>query len=326
MNRTPYGFRIMGDCAGRRHLIDFATAYAAYARCDALAEVNRESYLSAFTFGQDFRQHLERTGTTKGFAGLCSAPVIWWDIDRADDLPRAQADARRLAASLVDRYGLPADSLLLFFSGAKGFHVGLPCSPWNPAPTTDFHRIARRFCETLAAEVGAEIDTAIYDRVRAFRAPNSRHPKAGLYKRLVSLAELQRLDIAAILAQATQPAPFDVPLPTADDAYTARMVEDWTKATDEARVQSGAGAARQVGPTPAPSTLNRRTLDFIRNGATNGERHKRLFSAAANLAELGCPANLAYELLTEAGRDSGLSPSEVRRVIDCGLRHKEHAT
>jgi len=47
-----------------------------------------------------------------------------------------------------------------------------------------------------------------------------------------------------------------------------------------------------------------------------------LFSAAANLAELGCPPALAHELLTEAGRDAGLSPSEVRRQIDCGLRHR----
>jgi hypothetical protein len=47
-----------------------------------------------------------------------------------------------------------------------------------------------------------------------------------------------------------------------------------------------------------------------------------LFSAAANLAELGCSFDLASALLSEAALDSGLSPSEVRRQIECGLNHK----
>jgi len=46
-----------------------------------------------------------------------------------------------------------------------------------------------------------------------------------------------------------------------------------------------------------------------------------LFSAAANLGEFNCPPALAHALLTEAGLDSGLSPSDVRRQIECGLNH-----
>ncbi len=61
--------------------------------------------------------------------------------------------------------------------------------------------------------------------------------------------------------------------------------------------------------------------DFIRGGASSGDRHRLLFRAAANLAEFGCPVALAHELLTEAALDSGLSPSETRRQIDCGLKH-----
>ena len=52
---------------------------------------------------------------------------------------------------------------------------------------------------------------------------------------------------------------------------------------------------------------------------SKGDRHRLLFSAAANLAEFGCPPALAHALLSEAGLDSGLSPADVRRQIDCGL-------
>src|SRR5688572_32147453 len=58
--------------------------------------------------------------------------------------------------------------------------------------------------------------------------------------------------------------------------------------------------------------FNRLTLDFIRDGAPEGERQNRLYSAAANLREHGEPAALVHGLLTEAALDSGLPPSEVR--------------
>ena len=69
--------------------------------------------------------------------------------------------------------------------------------------------------------------------------------------------------------------------------------------------------------------LNRATLEFIRDGAGTGDRHRLLFSAAANLAEFGCPQSLAEALLCESALDSGLSPSEVRRQIACGLDHQK---
>ena len=319
-----YGYRIVGDCTGVRRLVNHAAAFAAYARCDAKAEVEREAYLSAFTFGQDFREHLDRLATTKGFAGECSAPVLWWDIDRAGDLPRAQADAGRLAAALVERYGIPDEDVMLFFSGSKGFHVGLPLSFWTPPPSADFHRIARRVCEMIAAEAGVEIDTGIYDKVRAFRAPNSLHPKTGLHKRRVMLADVLHQSTAEILAQAKQPAPFDIPAPSADDAHADRLAADWQAAVGLVRAEGQARAARHAAGNDSP-TLNRQTVEFIRNGdaVAVGDRHRLLFSAATNLAEYGCPPALAHALLTEAGLDTGLSPSEVRRQIDCGLEHKE---
>jgi hypothetical protein len=67
--------------------------------------------------------------------------------------------------------------------------------------------------------------------------------------------------------------------------------------------------------------LNRGTLDFICNGAAQGQRSSRLFCAAANLGEFDCPIELAHALLSESGLDSGLPPREVRQQIDCGLDH-----
>jgi hypothetical protein len=62
--------------------------------------------------------------------------------------------------------------------------------------------------------------------------------------------------------------------------------------------------------------LKRLTLDFIRRG----ERAIRRFSAAANLAEFGCPADLAQALLAEVALGSGLphrAMSVARSSVGC---------
>ena len=195
MSNTPlrFGYRIVGSVATRRRLVDAGAALAGYASCDPRAEVDREAYLSAFWFGADFRAYLESTGSPKGYNGVCWAPFVWWDIDHPDDLQRALSEARGLAGAILDRYRtLAEDDLLLFFSGgSKGFHIGLPVC-WDAAPSFDFNRVVRRLAEQFAALVRVTIDTGIYDKVRPFRAPNSRHPKTGLHKRRLTHDELMR--------------------------------------------------------------------------------------------------------------------------------------
>jgi hypothetical protein len=104
------------------------------------------------------------------------------------------------------------------------------------------------------------------------------------------------------------------------------VAAEWQEALKKVE-REAEGQARRREASKGVATLNRQTLEFIRNGAERGDRHRLLFSAAANLAEFDCPPALAHALLTEAGRDSGLPPKEVYRQIDCGLASvKERAT
>ena len=315
MTPFTYGFRIVGATTEARRLIDWAAALGAYAACDQRADVEREAYLSAFTFGDDFRRRSDAYGRldVKGYDGSCAAPFVWFDLDRSN-LDDALRDARRLAAHLDERLKLPDDGLLVFFSGSKGFHLGLPSSLWSPEPADDFHRTARRFAEARAEAAAVPIDSGVYDKVRAFRAPNSRHPKTGLFKRRLSFDELLNLSLDGILKLAERPEPFDVPMPT---VRCEQAAVDWQAARDDVHRRAAAVADRRAATDGA--TLNRSTLEFIREGAIVGDRHRMLFSAAANLAELGCTSTLAHALLIEAGLDSGLPPKEVHRQIECGL-------
>jgi len=317
MTATPYGFRIVGRTSEPRKLVDAASAFAGYAACDERAQVDREAYLSAFQFGADFRERDDGWRVdVRGYAGPSWAPWLWCDIDRDGNLEAATRDARRLAAGIAERYGLDGDELLLFFSGSKGYHVGLPTSLWRPAAAVDFHRIARRFAEDLAGRLGVTIDTGVYDRVRAFRAPNSRHAKTGLHKRRLTFEELLAMKPGAIVKLAETPEPFDLAPPPPVHPQAAA---DWQAAADAVEREAEAKQQRRAAATGA--TLNRQTLEFVRDGAPEGDRHRLLFSAAANLGEFGCSFDLAQALLTEAALDSGLAPKEIERQIRCGLEH-----
>jgi hypothetical protein len=317
MEAAPYGFRLVGCLEGRRRLVNAAAAFSGYAACEPAARVECEAYLSAFTFGAGFRRLLEGTGSPRGYAGPCAADWLWWDVDRPGDAERALGDARRLAAAILERFRTPdEDDLLVFFSGGKGYHLGLPTCLWRPDPSMVFNAAARRFAERLAGRVRVAIDQGVYDKVRPFRAPNSRHPRTGLFKRRLRFDELMGLTAVRIRELAVAPEPFDIPAPAACDQATT----DWREAVEAAE---RAAVERARGRTLATDRgrLSRATLEFIRAGADEGERALRLFRAAANLAEFGCPDDLAHALLSEAALDSGLTPSETRRQIDCGLRH-----
>jgi hypothetical protein len=207
---THFGFEIEGPLTRKRRLVEWGAAFSDYASLDDRIDSNRESYLSAFTFGDDFRSYLDATGSTKGFDGVCGADFIWIDIDR-EDLETARRDAARLALFVIERYQLDDDGLLIFFSGSKGFHVGLPTYLWQPSASLTFNTVARRLAECLANSAKVEIDSSIYDKVRAFRSPNSCHPKTGLHKRALTVDELTRFSVKRILGLAKEPTPFDLP-------------------------------------------------------------------------------------------------------------------
>jgi len=318
----PYGFRIVGPCTGDRRRVDAATAFQAYCRCDPKAGVDREAYLSAFQFDAGFAEHLARTGSPAGFAGSTWAPVVWADIDRdeaAGGLARALADLRLLVDTLDETYAVPRGVLLPFVSGGKGFHLGVPTALWAPSASTDFHAVARQFVESIAAEAKVAVDVGVFDRVRAFRAPNSRHPKTGLHKRFVPAGNLDTVTVDEVLEMARQPQPFDAPSTDGVDSADMLVVQ-WERAGRAVAEKAAAVEQRrqEVASGDRAITVNKLTRAFLNGDVEVGDRHRLLYSAAANLAELGCPLPAVRALLTEPALDAGLPPHAVARQIECG--------
>ena len=73
MMTLPFGFRILGSCHGEHRLVVHA-ALLGYASCDTRAAIEREAYLSAFTFGPDFRELLESTAPAAASMAIAGRP------------------------------------------------------------------------------------------------------------------------------------------------------------------------------------------------------------------------------------------------------------
>jgi hypothetical protein len=270
-----------------------------------------------FVFGQDFADYLKREGTEKGYTGSCGADWLFWDIDRENDLALALRDARRLAGTILERFRELDDDLLVFLSGGKGVHIGIP-TVWHPSPSPHFNGTAKVFCLATAEAANVVVEGLIYSKTRLFRAPNSRHPKTGLFKRRLTFDELAHLKTDAIVELARHPAPFEIP---SGPALCLSAADDWDKAR---RV-----VERQAERTQAPRAEHIEISAFLRRYIRDGEvdadkRAVATFRAAAELSELheavGFDA-LAHALLTDAALDSGLPPGEAKRQIECGLAH-----
>jgi hypothetical protein len=306
----------MGGTDNERRLVDYGKAFAAYAAADPAACPEIPAFLSMFVYPVAFRRHLESTGSTRDYRGPVGVPFIRWDIDREGNIDDALHDCRRLAAFLADRYCLDHDDLLIGFSGSKGFHVELPVG-WTVEPSPDTNLITRVFAEQVAREIGVTIDTGVYDRVRPFRAWNSKHPRTGLHKIRVELDALLVSSAAAITRRAVEPVPFDPPIP----ALSPSLASEWENAARVVRRQVEERQARRAGAADAAINALTRLLIVEPVSVEVGERHRRLFSAAANLAELGTIDDLILAILTEPGLDTGLPPREVERQIRTGIEH-----
>ncbi|MFN3192288.1 MAG: DNA primase [Aureliella sp.] len=308
------GYRIVGQVHNDRRLVDYESAFVAYCECDYPAKIDEGGFLSSFVYPDSIRRRDNGYRLdVRGYDGTVWSRYLWFDIDDTNP-ENAIGRTRRIVSLLMERYCLADDELLVFFSGSKGFHLGVPISVFgSPIASAAFAATCRQLANRLVIMANSETDPAVYQKVQPFRAPNSRHHKTGLYKRLVSVGELVQLTADAIRKRAANPLPFEQP-----DAPKPHelAVQDWQLATDATHKQ--AEAFEQF--ANERTVVNRSTLEFIAEDVEQGDRHRLLYSAAANLFEFGCPPLLAHGLLSEPARNVGLAPNEIRRAIGNAYR------
>lgn len=137
-----------------------------------------------FRFREELKTHVDKTGSVKGVKFPCWSDFLWFDVDATTlDLAAIELDKLLTEIRHVDP-ALPAVTSV-YFSGKKGFHVGIPSACFGNAlaPRPDFPNVMRTLAKKIAFTT--DIDD-VYNHVRLWRLPGSLHGGTWLRKTLLT--------------------------------------------------------------------------------------------------------------------------------------------
>jgi hypothetical protein len=324
----PYGFACIGAKEARRIVMPWAEAHRSMA--DATAKfLGKSVFLSAFTFSDEFVDYVndqQKPGSVAGYRGPAYSPLLCFDIDRRDaagrpDPAAARTDVEKLLVVLTE-IGFPDESITVYYSGLKGFHVDVASSLVGAMPSDNFPAIARQFCLLIAEEADIEIDLSLYSLLQPLRAPNSRHEVSGLFKVSMTVSGFRDLSLDEMRELATEPRGF-VPPPVLREPVPG-LAEIWAYAkwVTSSTAREPDRDSRTIG---GDARIFGQTWEFLIGGAPEGERAVALFRAAANLADFESRDDLIRALLDRGVMRSGLALTEAAAHVDSALRRATEA-
>lgn len=345
-NVFQHGFYVEGLQSPRR-VCESGVLYRAACEAHEGVTAKSELYLSVYTFPDSFLESVKATGRTAGYDGVCWGKFLWFDIDRAWNLPTAVSDTVRLYGWLRK---LGVQGMQIWFSGSKGFHLGVPICAFGDAavPSEQFAAQCKAVAMNIAEQAGVTIDTTVYDRVRLFRIPNSKHEKTGLYKIPVTHNELQASDeVSWLLERARNPRRLLLTTESTGDAdnddvtycETTVCIEQachlWREVTANLEVKEKDTDTSSHWPAqsqhfPASGNnyprLRKATLDFILDGAAEGKRAVELFKTTTDCVRCGWSEDAIFSLLPDAAKRTGLDIYEIEKQIRDGIRAEKGET
>jgi len=156
---------------------------------EAVAPVDTiDCFTTMFRFDKKFVAYVKDTGSVAGYAGPCWCDWLWYDID-APILDEAVLTLAKLVKRIESIDSKLPNVLRTYFSGAKGFHCGIPIAAFggNLKPSGGFAQTMRLIAKKIAH--GIKYDD-IYSTTRLWRMPNTINGKTGLRKVLISLEDV----------------------------------------------------------------------------------------------------------------------------------------
>ena len=160
---------------------------------------NTGIYTSVFAYNSDQLEKATRLGP------------LYFDID-SDDIDLAFDECKAMYGYLTQF--IPKSSVLVYFTGKKGFHIECEPVALGINPSNELPKIYRFIANDLKSKMGlTTLDFSVYDQRRMWRYPNSKHQSTGLYKVLLnpkgSLSYLTKT-ISEIQEYASKPQSLEV--------------------------------------------------------------------------------------------------------------------
>lgn len=231
-----------------------------------LPESPVECYTSMFRFTEKYKTHCGKTGSVRNIESFsCYCDYLWFDIDD-DNLEDARIRCIDLLARIEAEFKVT--TAVIFFSGSKGFHIGIPSELFGAEPRPELPRIFKKMAQDVAGDI--RIDTAIYEKNRLWRLPNSINKRLGLFKIPLSYVELAQNDAGSIKKLASGRREID------QDTSIAQKRSEALSSLYDSIVSSLNQEEKQTDNKPNIdfSKINRPCIEKLLEGVEKGERNE----------------------------------------------------
>jgi len=228
--------------------------------CDWM-NIDKDTYMSLYDFDDNITDYFSKNNTLSGFDGLVYMPdefILDIDGKDKDDLENARQKTIGLTL-LLDDLGIP---YYLYFSGNKGFHVGIPGSAFRWKPDRNLHLKVKDALTT--AGIFDYADPSVTDKLRLIRVNNTKNLKAGLWKRHISRSILNEKDINSIIQKtANKPG----------DNFNFELECDPVFDVLERNVDKEVKAPKFIDQGRFPDPVNYPCISKMLSSNSQGERH-----------------------------------------------------
>lgn len=245
---------------------------------------NKDYYMSIFSYNDKHKKQVEQTGSIAGIKDVTTNTLVF-DFD-SKNLEDARQDVLTLGLRLVNEYNVNEDDIACYFSGSKGLHVVVPLS--QEITPEQFKQATGKLAEGLNT-----FDPVVSDPQRVLRLEHTRHPKSGLYKIPLHIAEVEELTIDQIKELAKTPRD-DFELNTKQ----VKLPEILFKLKEKKQAEQV--SSDDFDYTNPPKGWKKYKWALAQGWFDSGERHNALMVIAATCRGLGYDKDATYYICKSA--------------------------
>jgi len=252
-----------------------------------------ELYRSLFSFGEEIKDYVRKTGSVSKFDGIVNIDTVVLDVD-------GETEERFIklgkVLNILDNMNVSKVNYQVYFSG-RGFHIHLHPSLFNIEPTTESHKDLKK---VILQNFDTLVDN-IYDKMRLIRVPNTVNNKTGLYKIPLTLTEIMEATPFDIVDLAKEPRyDFEVEILKGHHLF---------KYTEESE------------DTPIDKTYNKTNKyncihTILNNPAPKGGRHNHVLRLASHFHRQGYSQEVTKSICSGWINDRNEEPDIIKTIAD----------
>ena len=251
---------------------------------------------------------------------------MYLDFDMDADKEGAYDDLRfqceRIIHVLVNIWKIPSNMLQIYFSGNKGFHVVIPHEVLNLKPCQNINDVLKRAAMFFKLQFSADtLDTAIYDRRRLFRLPNSINAKSGLYKVPITARQLHEFSKEQMREWAREPKPYPFVIPR----YIPEAAKQFANIVRMKETKKAKPKKKLEIPKDKQQMLP--CVDhLLRTSIPKGSRNRTMVALASSIMQAGYDYDETMEIIEEWNEqnDPPVSSRELRTTVWSAAREIEN--